>query len=152
MLAKLFNFMAFLLVFSLLSASQASAASPELAIEGYDVVAYFTDAVPTEGSAAFQTEYGNQIWRFKNREHLDLFLAKPESYIPQYGGYCAFAAAHNAIASGDPHRWRIVNNKLYLNNNFVVHNLWQGDIPGNISDGDKNWPALQQRLEKKAHP
>jgi hypothetical protein len=45
-------------------------------------------------------------------------------------------------AKGDPKYWRIVNGKLYLNYDGRVQKDWEKDIPGNVSKGDRNWPAV----------
>ena len=47
----------------------------------------------------------------------------PGKYLPQYGGYCAYAMSLNRIAAIDPSRWAIVDGKLYLNNGFVAEKL-----------------------------
>lgn len=58
-----------------------------VAIDGYDVVAYFTLGKPTEGDSDFSHEWKGASWRFANAEHLEMFKADPEKYAPQYGGY-----------------------------------------------------------------
>lgn len=98
---------------------------------------------PTPGTPQFQADYQGKRWQFKNQAHRDLFVAQPEKYAPQYDGYCAYAAANNALASGDPQRWRIVDDKLYLNNNWVAKKLWLRDVPGHITAADRNWPSLR---------
>jgi hypothetical protein len=35
-----------------------------------------------------------------------------------------------------------VEGKLYLNYSPDVQKKWSGDIPGNISKADKNWPVI----------
>ena len=57
------------------------------AVQGHDVVAYFTEGRPVEGSRAFTTEYQGAEFRFVSQQNLDTFLAEPEAYAPQYGGY-----------------------------------------------------------------
>ena len=131
--------------FSAQAASEISGADNGFAIEGYDTVAYFTDSIATKGDAQFSTEWRGAKWLFVNSEHLDLFIADPEQYAPQYGGYCAYATAHNGVADGAPERWKIVDQKLYLNTNIFAHKLWQNDIPGNISSADQNWPEVQNK-------
>jgi hypothetical protein len=55
------------------------------------------------------------MWRFSSESNRDLFKAKPESYAPQYGGYCAWAVSQGYTAKGDPNHWKVVGGKLYLN-------------------------------------
>lgn len=136
---------AVLMVFSL----QVSAKSPiytsyfsDLAVAGYDTVAYFTENKPVKGSKRFVTEYKGAKWRFKNADNLAAFKAAPEKYAPQYGGYCAWAVANNDTAKGDPHQWTVHNGKLYLNYDTEVQSKWLKDIEGFISSADKNWPTV----------
>lgn len=109
---------------------------------GYDVVAYFTESKPVEGDDGISTEYKGADWYFSSKENLDLFLADPEKYLPQYGGYCAWAVANNSTASGDPLQWAVVNGKLYLNYNADIQAQWNADKENLIALGDMNWPQV----------
>jgi YHS domain-containing protein len=113
-----------------------------LAIKGYDPVSYFTSGKPTPGLAQFTTSYKGATYRFASAENRDRFIAAPEKFVPQYGGYCAYAVSLNKTADIDPEEWAIVNYKLYLNNGFLAQKLWSLDKPGNIVRGDQNWPLI----------
>lgn len=112
------------------------------AVRGYDVVAYFTEGQPVEGSKEFTTEWKDATWQFASQDNLDRFLANPQAYAPQYGGYCAFALSRGSLVSSDPEAWKIVDGKLYLNYNKRVQRRWEEDIPGHISTADANWPSV----------
>jgi YHS domain-containing protein len=114
----------------------------DLAVGGYDPVAYFTDGKPVEGAKAFAHEYKGATWRFASAANLAAFKADPEKYAPQYGGYCAWAAAQGYTAKGDPKNWKVVGGKLYLNYNSDIQKKWEKDVPGFIAKGDANWPAI----------
>lgn len=128
----------------------AAAAKPEietalfsdLAVDGYDPVAYFTAGQPVKGDAAFAVEYKGATWRFVSAENLALFRADPSAYAPQYGGYCAWAVAQGYTAPGDARFWRIEDGKLYLNFDAKVQRDWEADIPGFIAKADANWPTV----------
>ena len=109
---------------------------------GYDVVAYFTGAGAIEGDKAFTTEYKGAQWQFSSRENLDRFVANPQKYTPQYGGYCAYAVANNYTASGDPLQWTVHNDKLYLNYSANVLARWTANRDNFITQGDTNWPGV----------
>jgi YHS domain-containing protein len=113
-----------------------------LAIKGYDPVAYFTTGRPTPGMAQFTTTHKGATYRFASAENRGRFSAAPEKFVPQYGGYCAYAIALNKIADIDPDEWAIVNDKLYLNNGFLAQTLWSLDKYANIAKGDQNWPLV----------
>jgi hypothetical protein len=114
----------------------------DLALRGYDAVAYQSDNKPTIGSAAFEYRWKNAVWRFASADHRDRFAADPERYAPQFGGYCAYAVSQGHTADGDPNVWRIVDGRLYLNYSAPVRVLWEKDVPGNIALGRQNWPGV----------
>lgn len=116
-----------------------------LAIRGYDPVAYFESGRPTKGSPEFSYVWKNAKWVFSSAENRDMFKANPAAYAPQFGGYCAYGAANGHVADGDPEAWQIHKGKLYLNLNARVHEVWQSQIDGNIADGDAKWPQLVQQ-------
>lgn len=113
-----------------------------VAVSGYDPVAYFTQGKAVEGDKKYRTTYKEAEFRFSSQAHLDEFIAMPEKYAPQYGGYCAYAVANGYTASTDPEAFSVVNGKLYLNFNKSVRDRWSQDIPGNIAKADANWPGV----------
>lgn len=113
-----------------------------LGAHGYDVVAYFSEQRPVEGSAEFAHRWQGVEWRFASREHQQQFAASPQRFAPQYGGYCAYAVSRGTVADGDPLQWAVVRERLYLNNNAFAKALWDRDRDGNIAAGDINWPLL----------
>lgn len=115
-----------------------------VALQGYDTVAYFTQGEPTKGSSEFTTTYQGAEFQFASQENLTLFLADPDKYAPQYGGYCAWAVAQGDTAKGDARRWAIVDGKLYLNYNKGIQKKWDKDRAGFITSADSNWPTVLQ--------
>jgi YHS domain-containing protein len=113
-----------------------------LAVSGYDPVAYFKAGKPVEGAARYEYKWNGATWRFASAANLAAFKTNPQSFAPQYGGYCAWAVSQGYTASTDPTAWRIVDNKLYLNYSHGVQRQWAEDIPGNIAKGDRNWPKV----------
>lgn len=120
----------------------------DLAIHGYDPVAYFSEGRPVEGSADFTFEWMGANWRFANAANRDAFAAEPEKYAPQYGGYCAWAVSQGYTARIDPDAWRIVEGKLYLNYSRSVQRRWERDIPGHIAKAESNWPGIRDKLSR----
>ena len=86
-------------------------------------------------------------YRFASAENRDRFTADPERYVPQYGGYCAYAMSIDRIADIDPSRWAIVDGKLYLNNNRLSQALWSVNKRGRIASGDQNWTVFPKKTE-----
>jgi YHS domain-containing protein len=111
----------------------------DLAIKGYDTVAYFNAGKAVKGSGSFTFRWHDMTWYFSTRENRDLFAAGPEKYAPQYDGYCAWAMTEARKAHTDPEEWKIVDGKLYLNCSRAAYEKWSRDIPGNIKKADTNW-------------
>ena len=114
----------------------------DVAVKGYDPVAYFTDSMPVLGNPSISTDYQGVVYRFASEQHKQAFLAMPASYVPQYGGFCAFAISRGQIADIDPAEWAVQDGHLYLNNNHVAQSVWNLDRPGNIVAGNANWPLV----------
>lgn len=115
----------------------------DLAIQGYDTVAYFTDGKPTKGSSKYTSTYQGAIYHFSTESNRDNFKADPTKFAPQYGGFCAMGVALSKKLDTDPNAWRIVNNKLYLNLNKAVQKKWVTDIPGYIESSERNWNGIE---------
>ncbi len=113
-----------------------------VAIAGADPVAYFSEERHVEGSSDFEAEWMEATWRFASAENRDLFLAEPEKYAPQYGGYCAFAVAHGYTAKIDPEAWRVVEDKLYLNYSPEIQKKWEAQRDAFIERANENWPKV----------
>lgn len=142
-----------LAVTSLMTAPPAHADTPpvhtgllsRVAVGGYDPVAYFTEGRPVRGDAQHRITHQGYEYRFASAANAAAFRADPARYLPQYGGYCAWAVANGYTAPGNPRNWRIVDGKLYLNYNDEIQQRWERDIPGFIRSANTNWPSVLQR-------
>lgn len=114
----------------------------DVAIKGYDTVAYFQAGKALKGSESFTFQWHNLTWYFLTKDNRDLFMASPERYAPQYDGYCAWAMTEARKAATDPEVWKIFNGKLYLNCSMEAYEKWSKDIPANIKKADANWLKL----------
>jgi len=60
-------------------------------------------------------------------------------YVPQFGGFCAFAVSKGVKADIDPHAFAINDGKLYVNYSERALQAYQEDIKGNTEKADHNW-------------
>merc|ERR1712046_120663 len=94
---------------------------------GRDVVAYFSlpsGANGTMGVADFSHTYHGFTFHFSTSEHRDLFSSSPESYLPQFGGFCSWGVSSESFWSwedvqangpaANPDVWAIVDGRLYF--------------------------------------
>jgi YHS domain-containing protein len=117
-----------------------------VAIKGYDSVAYFTKQRAIKGSEDFSYDWLGARWIFSSEEHKVMFAKNPVNYAPQYGGHCADGIAYGDLTRNiDPLAWRIIEGKLYLN-------YGQGaaaeieEIAGQLQKSEENWPEVRARL------
>jgi hypothetical protein len=122
--------------------SQVNVSRGDLALQGYDAVAYWTSGQATLGNPSFEHRWNNAVWRFSTAENREQFTRVPARYAPEFGGYCSYAVSRGYTANIDPNAWRIVDGRLYLNYSKRVQKLWEEDVPGNIAKGRQNWPGV----------
>lgn len=123
-------------------ASKPVYASSGLAIQGYDTVAYFTEGKAVKGDDRISENWNGARWLFASEAHRALFRANPEHYVPQFGGYCAFAVSQNYTAQTDPDAWTVADNKLYLNFDQDTKKGWLLQRDQLIQQGHANWPDV----------
>ncbi|MEX6626775.1 YHS domain-containing (seleno)protein [Tenacibaculum pacificus] len=114
--------------------------------KGYDIVAYFSNKV-VEGSKKITFKHNNVNFRFSNKENLNKFKENPNKYIPQYGGYCAYALGKKGKKIDiNPETFEIRNGKLYLFYNSWgsnTLNLWKQENTEKLKkQADINWQKL----------
>ncbi len=117
-------------------------------VEGFDVVSYFNNT-PEKGKDKFVSTYKGGTFKFASQSHLEAFNKNPEMYIPQYGGYCAYAiAAKGEKVSIDPETYEIRDGKLYLfYNSWGINTLksWLDESPEALKlKADKNWKHIDK--------
>jgi YHS domain-containing protein len=142
-----------LAVFAVLIGHGAAAAAEErintgyfgnVAIQGYDPVAYFTMSKAVPGSEEFAYDWLGANWYFSNDAHRQQFAAEPVRYAPRYGGYCAIGVAFGElVAAIDPEAWFIVDDKLYLQYSKAVDADFRADRTALLSDAEANWDEVK---------
>jgi YHS domain-containing protein len=111
-------------------------------LKGYDPVGYFKAGGPVEGEPTITAVHNGTMYAFANEANRDAFVAEPERYLPEYGGFCAMAMTFGKKVDIDPNAWKIVDGRLYVQANLRAAQVWQKDIPGNISKSDERWPTV----------
>jgi len=113
-----------------------------VALDGQDVVAYFTVKRPVQGSRQFTYQWNGAVWQFSSAQNRDLFAQNPEKYAPQYGGYCAKAASDGHLATTIPEAWEVRDGKLYLNYSLEAQKEWRVDTETKIAKANANWKGI----------
>jgi YHS domain-containing protein len=121
-------------------------ASGNVAILGYDPVAYFTEQRAVKGSEKIAYNWLGAEWNFSSEKHKNMFSTNPVKYAPQYGGHCADGVAYGVTVKYiDPTAWRIIEGKLYLHydEESAIH---LEETEGELEKSIANWPALRAEL------
>lgn len=116
-----------------------------LAVMGYDVVSYHTDGKPALGDKKFTEWFHGAKYLFTSREHQELFRENPKKYLPQYGGFCAYAMSLGKIRPVNPEIWSIEDGRLMLQHTQEAYDLFYKDVKGNIVKADNKWPGVEQK-------
>jgi len=116
-----------------------------IALDGYDPVAFFTDAKPVSGSPFIKTSHRGADYFFATEDHKKLFLSNPEKYTPQYGGFCAYGVGLDALFPVDISTWQVRDGKLYLNLNHDILEKFNADFDGNVAKAERNWPGIVKK-------
>lgn len=116
-----------------------------MALKGYDAVAYFAVDSAIRGDAKYSYVWNGAKWLFSSEENMSKFMADPETYAPQFGGYCAYAVSEGYTADADPEAWKVVGGKLYLNYNREVQKTWEKNEAERIANGKMNWQQFKTK-------
>ena len=117
-----------------------------VAIEGFDPVAYFVDGSAAQGTAEFEANLWGAVWRFRNEGNRASFLAHPEIYGPQFGGYDPADIARGVTIAGNPRFFVIVAQRLYLFSREANRDAFAANPDRFLYEVGKRWPALQEQL------
>jgi hypothetical protein len=119
-----------------------------LAIDGFDPVAYFTDAGPLPGRPDFEAAQAGAVWRFRNEGNRSVFLAHPEVYSPQFGGYDPIDVARGVAYAGKPKFWLIAGQRLFLFGRPESRDAFAADPARHARQARQRWPQLQETLAR----
>lgn len=115
----------------------------KVAIQGYDPVAYFTLKKAVKGKSAMAATYEGVTYYFSSQANKETFAKNPNSYEPQYGGWCSYAmGANGEKVEVDPETFKIVDGKLNLFYNAYFNNTlksWNKDETNLKKKADTNW-------------
>ena len=117
-----------------------------IALSGYDPVSYFLSNEPKLGDKKLSVKHQGAIYLFSSQKNKDTFLKSPASYLPQYGGWCAFAMGdYGEKVEVNPKTFKIVDGKLYLFYNSLLNNTlksWNKNEKKLKAQADKNWKII----------
>jgi hypothetical protein len=119
-----------------------------LAIEGFDPVAYFADARPVVGLPEYEASDSGAVWRFRNASNRAFFVAHPDIYGPQFGGYDPIDLARGVTFAGNPLFWLVSGERLYLFGREQSRDAFAANPAAVLRAANQRWPGLEQTLAR----
>ena len=113
-----------------------------LALSGFDPVAFFTDATPMLGNEDVELRFGGAVWRFRNIGNRAAFEARPDVYVPRFGGYDPVAAARGVAVPGNPQVWVVSGERVYLFYSRKALATFNADPARVIAAAERKWPEI----------
>lgn len=119
-----------------------------IALEGYSPVSYLEKGKAEMGKKAHKASHDGLTYYFTNQNQLERFQNNPRKYMPQYGGWCAFAVSLGGKYRPNPESFRVVDGKLYmftvnLEGDFVK--VWEKEGKAkHIAQANKNWKYMDK--------
>lgn len=119
-----------------------------IALQGYSPVSYLDLGLAQKGTKEFKVEHNKVVYYFTSAEQKATFERNPASYLPQYGGYCAFGMYAGAKFRTDPNKFIVKDGKYYLylyNLELDAQQLWlaENDHKKLKSTADANYKKLK---------
>lgn len=130
------------------SAATMNLLGPGIGLEGFDPVSYWPEGGgrPKQGTIKLSYDHKGVTYRFANEKNLESFKSDPDRFLPQYGGYCAWAmGAINQRVDVNPNHFIIRDGKLYLffsDANVVTRDIWKKGATGLVGKADANYGKL----------
>ena len=118
-------------------------AGAPLGLHGVDAVLLTTIHDDAEGSATYTVVVDGVAYYFESAATAKAFEAEPQRYLPQYGGFCAYAIALGKKFDGDPRYADIVDGKLYLFVNAEIFAEYKKDSKKILRKAKKVWPSIR---------
>lgn len=119
-----------------------------IALEQYDAVEYFISNKAVKGLKSISVKVGELTFYFINHKNKLLFEKESFKYLPQYGGWCAYAMGVNGDkVAVDPNTFKIVDGKLYLFYNKYFNNTlksWNKNEKALMKNADVNWQKINK--------
>ncbi len=119
-----------------------TAATPTVALKGYDVVAYFKQSRAVQGSPEFRQDWDGVRYYFSSTQNSAAFGADPDRFTPQFGGYCSMGMSKGNKVHADPTIFKIIDGRLYVFSSPKASDALDAE-PEALARARQAWQALK---------
>jgi hypothetical protein len=116
----------------------------EIAMKGFDPVAYFVDGRPRKGDPEITSRHNGVLYEFVDKDHKALFDKEPDRYVPIFNGFCAFGVWEGLKIDIDPHAYAINDGKLNLFFSDEARDIYQKDLAVKSREAAEKWPEVKK--------
>ncbi|MFC3700752.1 YHS domain-containing (seleno)protein [Reinekea marina] len=114
-----------------------------VAINGFDTVAYFSNSRAVMGQSDYQVQHAGAIWYFSSQKNKNIFEQNPPKYTPQFAGHCANGLSDGHLVLADPSLFRVIDGKLYLFFSKWGRAQWAMRQSSQIALAEQNWTEFK---------
>jgi hypothetical protein len=111
-----------------------------IAMDGYDLTIYHSKKKANKGDVRFNFKYDDTNWFFTNTRNQKLFAARPQKYIPKFGGYCTYTISKGYTYPPDMNIWHLdKKGNLYFFKDKESRKEALDDWANVIKEANKHW-------------
>ena len=102
------------------------------------------------GLPDFEASQAGAVWRFRNEGNRASFVAHPDIYGPQFGGYDPVDLARGVTVAGNPRFWLVTGERLYLFGREESRDAFAADparLPAQATRAGRRWSRVWRNEE-----
>lgn len=132
-----------ILISSILTAGEINTDRNNIAIDGYDAVAYQLQNKAIKGLSLFSLQWKGATWHFSSGENKNRFKENPDKYAPRYGGHCANGLSDRHKVYGNPEIWLLQEGELFFFFSRRGRREWIAETEIKRQQADEYWDLVQ---------
>ena len=120
-----------------------------IAVDGYDLISYFSNKEAQTGNKEIKYTYKNAHYYFSSTDNLNKFKLNPKKYLPAFGGWCAYSMAKDGEKEKvDAESYLIIKGKLYLFYDRLFkdnRDKWLDDKTDILIKAEQKWKKIIEK-------
>tara|TARA_R110000868_G_scaffold104557_9_gene287985 strand:- start:7755 stop:8240 length:486 start_codon:yes stop_codon:yes gene_type:complete len=114
-----------------------------LGMHGFDPVSVIDTDAPQIGNAVYTAAHDGVDYYFATRAAQQMFKSDPASFLPQFGGFCAYGVFVGKKLDGDVRFADVVDGKLYLFVNAAIFEKYLANRDEVLRGAADKWPGIR---------
>jgi len=109
-------------------------------------LSYFGENGPHKGDPNVLAEYKGAQYSVTNEDVKAMFLAEPDKYLPQFGGFCATGLSHGKLSAVEWSNFKVSEDGklfLFMKEPVDTKEIWEQDEAAAAENANSNWETLK---------